>query len=147
MGELICGSQRMARELFHGKLNLPSVNARLKFFKSVSFWKLFQTFSWYLVDPIRAEPKVELVNVAEWYKALPSSKTLEIRWEKGDLGWGKNEKIEVQLFGYYEEDDGPHFDYLQVRTLIWFRFLRLKLLTNKEFIIILEIGTWNGKYW
>ena len=88
-----------------------------------------------------------MVNVAEWYKALPSSKTLEIRWEKGDLGWGKNEKIEVQLFGYYEEDDGPHFDYLQVRMIIWFRFLRWKLLTNKEFIIILETGTWNGKYW
>ena len=53
------------------------------------------------------------MNVKEWYKALPSSKTLAIKWEKGDLGWGKNEKVEVQLFGYYEEDDGPHFDFLQ----------------------------------
>ena len=65
------------------------------------------------VDPIRSVPKVELVNINEWHKAWPSTKTLTIKWEKSDLGWIKNEKAEVQLFGYYEEDDGPHFDFLQ----------------------------------
>ena len=54
-----------------------------------------------------------MVNINEWHKAWPSTKTLAIKWEKSDLGWIKNEKAEVQLFGYYEEDDGPHFDFLQ----------------------------------
>lgn len=77
-----------------------------------------RTFTWKheftIVDPIRAETKVELVNSEEWFKPLPSTKTLAIRWNRDDLGWSRNETVDVQLFGYYEDDDGPHWDFLQI---------------------------------
>jgi hypothetical protein len=58
-------------------------------------------------------PKVELVDVDEWMKPVPKGKTLAIKWNKEDLGWSRNETVEIQLFGYYEEDV-PHWDFLQV---------------------------------
>ena len=70
-----------------------------------------------LVDPVRSSPKVELINPTEWFKPLPSTETLAIRWNKEDLGWSRNETVDVQLFGYYEDDEGPHWDFLQVRFL------------------------------
>ena len=66
------------------------------------------------VDPIRAEAKVELVNPTEWFKPLPATKTLAIRWNKEDLGWSRNETVDIQLFGFYEDDDGSYWDFLQV---------------------------------
>ena len=37
-----------------------------------------------------------------------------MQWNREDLGWSRNETVDVQLFGYYEDDDGPHWDFLQV---------------------------------
>lgn len=76
--------------------------------------KSYTCFFLFLVDPIRCEPKVELVNQEEWFKPLPSTPNLAIRWKKEDLGWSRNETVDVQLFGYYEDDDGPHWDFLHV---------------------------------
>jgi hypothetical protein len=77
-----------------------------------------RTFRWkaefLIVDPIRSTPKVELINPTEWFKPLPAGNTLAIKWNRDDLGWSRNETIDVQLFGYYEDDDGPHWDFLQV---------------------------------
>lgn len=94
---------------------MPNIyyNGRINLWVSVDggrtyFWK--HQFS--IVDPIRSPAKVELVDELEWYKPLPRSKKLAIKWNKEDLGWSRNETIDVQLFGYYEDDDGPHWDYL-----------------------------------
>jgi hypothetical protein len=45
-------------------------------------------------------------------KSLPKTKTLSLKWDKNDLGWSRNETVEIQLFGYYE-DEVPHWDFLQ----------------------------------
>lgn len=63
---------------------------------------------------MRCAPKVELVDRENWFKAFPSTKSLAIKWNRDDLGWSRNETVDVQLFGYYEDADGPHFDFLQV---------------------------------
>lgn len=76
-----------------------------------------RTYKWKasftVVDPIRSPAKVELVNPTEWFKPLPSTNTLTIKWRREDLGWSRNETVEIQLFGYYEDEDGPHWDFLQ----------------------------------
>jgi hypothetical protein len=49
---------------------------------------------------------------------VPSTKTLAIKWNREDLGWSRNESVDIQLFGYYEDIDGPHWDFLQVNNKI-----------------------------
>lgn len=96
----------MPKIYYNGRINLwVSVDGGRTY-----FWK--HQFS--IVDPIRSPAKVELVDELEWYKPLPRSKKLAIKWNKEDLGWSRNETIDVQLFGYYEDDDGPHWDFLQI---------------------------------
>ena len=46
---------------------------------------------------------------------MPTTKKLAIKWNREDLGWSRNESVDVQLFGYYEDIDGPHWDFLQVK--------------------------------
>lgn len=45
-------------------------------------------------------------------RVIPKSKTLAIKWDKADLGWSRNETVDVQLYGYYE-DEVPHWDFVQ----------------------------------
>lgn len=66
-----------------------------------------------LVDPLRCSPKIELIDRENWFKPLPSTKKLAIKWNREDLGWSRNESVDAQLFGYYEDADGPHWDFLQ----------------------------------
>ncbi len=57
-----------------------------------------------------------MVNVQEWFKPLPSTSSLQIKWNRDDLGWSRNETVDVHLYGYYEDEDGPHWDFLQVNS-------------------------------
>lgn len=54
-----------------------------------------------------------MVNIDEWFKVIPSTKTLALRWNRDDLGWSRNESVDIQLFGYYEDEDGTNWDFLQ----------------------------------
>ncbi len=96
----------MPRIYYNGRINLwVSIDAGRTF-----KWKA----SFSIADPIRCPPKVELLNYDEWFKPEPSTKSLAIKWDKSDLGWSRNETVDIQLFGYYEDDEGPHWDFLQV---------------------------------
>jgi hypothetical protein len=96
----------MPKIFFNGRINLFVSTDGARTFR----WKA--EFS--IVDPIRFTPRVQLVDVQQWFKAFPTTKNLAIRWDRSDLGWSRNESVDVQLFGYYEDEDGPHWDFLQV---------------------------------
>jgi hypothetical protein len=97
----------MPRIYFNGRINLwVSIDGS-------------RTYSWKaefsIVDPLRCAPKIELIDRDQWFKPVPTTKKLAIKWNRDDLGWSRNESVDVQLFGYYEDIDGPHWDFLQVK--------------------------------
>lgn len=94
----------MPQMWFNGRINLW-----ISIDNGISYeWKAEFT----VVDPIRYQPKVELVNIDDWMKPVPNSNILALRWNRDDLGYSRNETVEIQLFGYYE-DEVPHWDFLQ----------------------------------
>jgi hypothetical protein len=75
---------------------------------------LFDLFELTLqVDPLRYPAKVEMVNINEWHQREASGRLI-IRWNRFDLSWAESDLVDVDLWGYYEDDQGPHWDYLQV---------------------------------
>ena len=66
------------------------------------------------VDPIRFPPQVELVHMTDWFQQEPPGR-LVLRWIPFDVSWIESDPVNIELYGYYEDDYGPHWDFLQVR--------------------------------
>lgn len=66
------------------------------------------------VDPLRYPPNVELVNIQDWLEMTGPGR-LVIRWDHLGLGYGETDYVDVELWGYYEDDYGPHWDLIQVK--------------------------------
>lgn len=66
------------------------------------------------MDPFRFPGQVELVNIQDWYQ-LQGPGRLMIRWNRPDVAYGESELVDIELWGYYEDDTGPHWDLLQVK--------------------------------
>jgi hypothetical protein len=56
---------------------------------------------------------VELVNIRDWYYSSTSGRLL-IKWDKFDLSYAESDLVDIELWGYYEDDSGPHWDFIQV---------------------------------
>lgn len=54
-----------------------------------------------------------MVNTDEWFMR-GSPPRLIIKWDRFDLSWAESDVVDVELYGYYEDDYGPHFDFLGV---------------------------------
>lgn len=65
------------------------------------------------MDPFRYPGMVELVNIEDWYK-ISGPGRLVIRWDKFDISDFESDLVDIELWGYYEDDTGPHWDLLQV---------------------------------
>ena len=76
-----------------------------------------ETYEWKaeynIVDPLRYPAKVEMVNINEWH-AQSSPPRLIIKWDRFELSWAESDLVDVELWGYYEDDLGPHWDFLQI---------------------------------
>lgn len=70
-------------------------------------------FLYFQVDPFRYPPLVELVDIEKWYEVSVPGR-LVIRWDKIDIGYGESDLVDIELWGYYEDDYGPHWDFIQV---------------------------------
>ena len=68
------------------------------------------------MDPFRYPPLVELVDIEKWYQVSGPGR-LVIRWDKIDIGYGESDLVDIELWGYYEDDYGPHWDFIQVHYL------------------------------
>ena len=65
------------------------------------------------MDPLRYPPKVELVNIKDWHKRDPPSRLI-IKWDRHELSYAESDLVNIELWGYYEDSYGPHWDLLQV---------------------------------
>ena len=54
-----------------------------------------------------------MVNLEEWFQA-GSPPRLIIKWDRFDLSWAENDPVDIELYGYYEDSYGPHWDRLSV---------------------------------
>lgn len=76
-----------------------------------------ETYDWKtefnIVDPLRYPPKVELVNINDWHSQSSPARLL-IKWNRHDLSYAESDLVNVELWGYYEDDLGPHWDMIQV---------------------------------
>lgn len=54
-----------------------------------------------------------MVNIADWHE-IASPPRLIVKWDRFDLSWAEFDLVDIDLWGYYEDDDGPHWDFLQV---------------------------------
>jgi hypothetical protein len=59
-----------------------------------------------------------MVNINEWHSQA-SPPRLVIKWDRHELSYAESDLVDIELWGYYEDDNGPHWDFLQV---ISFRF-------------------------
>ena len=90
---------------FIGRLNLSISLDEGKTFQ----WKAEYT----VVDPIRFYPQVEMVNMKEWFQQDSPSR-LVLKWAVHDVSWLESDPVNIELYGYYEDNEGPHWDFLQV---------------------------------
>jgi hypothetical protein len=63
-----------------------------------------------------------MVNINEWHQREASGRLI-IRWNRFELSWAESDLVDVDLWGYYEDDLGPHWDYLQVNEIFHFHFV------------------------
>lgn len=56
-----------------------------------------------------------MVNIGDWHE-IASPPRLIIKWDRFDLSWAEFDLIDIELWGYYEDDNGPHWDFLQVNS-------------------------------
>ena len=49
----------------------------------------------------------------EWHDSSTPAR-LVVRWNRFDLSFAESDLVDIELWGYYEDDDGPHWDFLQV---------------------------------
>ncbi len=54
-----------------------------------------------------------MVNINEWH-SQSSPPRLIISWDRFDLNYAESALVDIELWGYYEDDTGPHWDLLQV---------------------------------
>lgn len=54
-----------------------------------------------------------MVNIADWHE-IASPPRLIVKWDRFDLSWAEFDLVDIDLWGYYEDDEGPHWDFLQV---------------------------------
>jgi hypothetical protein len=74
------------------------------------------------VDPLRYPARVELgESIRDWHNTKTSGRLL-VKWNRFDIGYGENDLIDIELWGYYEDDSGPHWDFLHVYTIFSLKF-------------------------
>ena len=54
-----------------------------------------------------------MVNINEWH-SQSSPPRLIIAWDRFELNYAESALVDIELWGYYEDDSGPHWDFLQV---------------------------------
>ena len=57
---------------------------------------------------MRYPAKVELVNINDWHE-LSSPARLIVRWDRHELSYAESDPVNIKLFGYYEDNNGPHW--------------------------------------
>lgn len=50
-------------------------------------------------------------------KIISTPGRLVVRWNRLDLGFAETDFVDIELWGYYEDDDGPHMDLIQVYNI------------------------------
>lgn len=73
-----------------------------------------------IVDPLRFPPEVELVNVEDWF-SFKTEGRLNIKWDKLELSHAESDLVDIELWGYFEDENGPHWDLIHV-----YEYLRMK---------------------
>jgi hypothetical protein len=58
-----------------------------------------------------------MVNVQEWHSQA-SPPRLIINWDRFELSYAESDLVDIELWGYYEDGEGPHWDFIQVRKNI-----------------------------
>lgn len=73
----------------------------------------FPYIGWfYVLQPFRARPKVQLWDDVEkpqnrWYQPHPEQ--LSMQWEYLNLTYNANARVDINLYGYWEDADRSHF--------------------------------------
>jgi hypothetical protein len=62
---------------------------------------------------LRYPAKVEMVNIHDWHDQS-SPPRLIIKWDRFELSYAESDLVDIELWGYYEDDSGPHWDFLQI---------------------------------
>lgn len=57
---------------------------------------------------------MELVNIREWHDNKTPGR-LVVRWNRFELSYAESDLVDIELWGYYEDDAGPHWDFIQVK--------------------------------
>jgi len=72
-----------------------------------------------------------MVNVQEWHSQA-SPPRLIINWDRFELSYAESDLVDIELWGYYEDGEGPHWDFIQVRKNLK-DFARIKVFTINIF--------------
>jgi hypothetical protein len=84
---------------------------------SRNFFIVINAFFFFKVDPLRYPPLVELVNIKDWHLRDPPPR-LVIKWDRHELSYAESDPVNIELWGYYEDNNGPHWDLLQVTKFV-----------------------------
>ena len=53
-----------------------------------------------------------MVNIRDWHD-IASPPRLIVKWDRFDISWAESDLVDIELWGYYEDDEGPHWDFLE----------------------------------
>lgn len=53
------------------------------------------------------------MNIKDWHDRV-SPPRLIVKWNKYELSYAESDLIDIELWGYYEDGNGPHWDFIQV---------------------------------
>ena len=66
-----------------------------------------------------------MVSINDWHSQA-SPPRLIIKWDRHELSFAESDLVDIELWGYYEDDNGPHWDFLQVNNfknhVLFFKF-------------------------
>ena len=88
--------------------------AQIVFKKKISnYTSLISSSPLLAVDPIRYPAKVQMTNIHDWHD-IASPPRLIINWDMVDISWAEADLVDIELWGYFEDDAGPHWDFLEL---------------------------------
>lgn len=53
------------------------------------------------------------MNILDWHDQVSPARLI-IKWNRHDLSYAESDLIDIELWGYYEDGNGPHWDFIQV---------------------------------
>ena len=54
-----------------------------------------------------------MTNIHDWHD-IASPPRLIINWDMVDISWAEADLVDIELWGYFEDDAGPHWDFLEL---------------------------------